>query len=111
MSQLNTFDARSVLRVAARDYRIWRLDALAKRGLAVSKMPFSSTIVSGLIPVSAVGHAGTQETQSAGCISCERPNQRNKSASPRRNTTGAYVENRSGAMLLFYRISSDFSRR
>ena len=41
----NSFGARSQLRVGARAYRIFRLEALAKAGFDVARLPYSLKIL------------------------------------------------------------------
>src|SRR5450755_2074793 len=46
MTTVNSFEAESTLRVAGREYRIFRLDSLEKRGIAkVSRIPYSIRIL------------------------------------------------------------------
>jgi aconitate hydratase len=41
----NSFGARSTLEVGGREYRIWRLDALEREGVEVSRLPYSLRIL------------------------------------------------------------------
>ena len=41
----NSFGARASLRAGGRDYEIYRLDALEKRGLPVARLPYSLRIL------------------------------------------------------------------
>jgi aconitate hydratase len=45
MSKRDTFGSRSTLRVGDRSYEIFRLDALARAGLAIDRLPFSLKIL------------------------------------------------------------------
>ncbi|MBK9167807.1 MAG: aconitate hydratase AcnA [Bryobacterales bacterium] len=45
MKQLNSFGAAATLRVGASEYRIFRLDALEKRGYSLTRLPFSVRIL------------------------------------------------------------------
>ncbi|MSP11428.1 MAG: aconitate hydratase AcnA [Chloroflexi bacterium] len=42
---MNSFDARSTLKVGGREYEIYRLDALEKAGLPISRLPYSLRIL------------------------------------------------------------------
>ncbi len=42
---MNSFDARSTLRVGQQEYEIYRLDALAKAGIDISRLPYSLRIL------------------------------------------------------------------
>jgi len=42
---MNTFDSRSSLRVGAKEYEIYRLDALDKKGISTKHLPFSLRIL------------------------------------------------------------------
>ncbi|MGH9657979.1 MAG: aconitate hydratase AcnA, partial [Bryobacteraceae bacterium] len=45
MPQLNSYSAAATLRVGEASYRIFRLDALEKRGFAIAKLPFSIRVL------------------------------------------------------------------
>jgi aconitate hydratase len=45
MKTLNTFGSRATLKVGSREYEIYRLDALQKQGLKVSRLPYSLRIL------------------------------------------------------------------
>jgi aconitate hydratase len=45
MATTKSIDGRSTLRVGGRDYEIWKLEAVEKAGLPVSRLPFSLRIL------------------------------------------------------------------
>ena len=45
MTTSNSFGARAPLKAAGRTFQIYRLDALERRGLAVSRLPYSLRIL------------------------------------------------------------------